>query len=220
MKTRFSSTTPEAPIGYVNGQFAEVVENGVRKIAVHVPDSGGGSGSPIDSGNGPVVFLGEYALSGGSVDITNLGDSDYKEIHLSIIGAKFNTDNVQLYLRVITAGGVQSGNNYEWGNLRWTGTGSTGATASNALDSEIELADSIGNSTNESVSGTVKCFDPHSSEYKRFISQLQYTTFNPQMFGLVGQGVWEQTTDLTGLRLLPSSGNFAGGVVRVYGIRS
>lgn len=39
MKTRFSSTEPPAPAGYVNGQFAEVVEGGIRKVAVHVPVS-------------------------------------------------------------------------------------------------------------------------------------------------------------------------------------
>lgn len=41
MKTRFSSTEPPAPTGFINATFAEVVEDGVRKVAVWVPPSGG-----------------------------------------------------------------------------------------------------------------------------------------------------------------------------------
>lgn len=42
MKTRLSSTEPPAPSGFVNAIFAEVVEDGVRKVAVHVPEGGSG----------------------------------------------------------------------------------------------------------------------------------------------------------------------------------
>lgn len=48
MKTRFSSTEPPAPPGYVNGKFAEVLEDGVRKVAIHVPTGAGGS--PVGGG--------------------------------------------------------------------------------------------------------------------------------------------------------------------------
>jgi len=37
MKTRLSSTEPPAPAGFINATFAEVLEDGARKIAVHVP---------------------------------------------------------------------------------------------------------------------------------------------------------------------------------------
>lgn len=37
MKTRLSSTEPPAPVGFVNAIFAEVVEDGIRKVAAHVP---------------------------------------------------------------------------------------------------------------------------------------------------------------------------------------
>jgi len=42
MKTRLSSTQPPAPPGFVNAAFAEVVEDGIRKVAVHVPSTSGG----------------------------------------------------------------------------------------------------------------------------------------------------------------------------------
>lgn len=41
MKTRLSSTEPPAPAGFINATFGEVVEDGVRKVAVWVPPSGG-----------------------------------------------------------------------------------------------------------------------------------------------------------------------------------
>jgi hypothetical protein len=41
MKTRLSSTEPPAPPGFVNATFAEVLEDGVRKVAVHVPSGEG-----------------------------------------------------------------------------------------------------------------------------------------------------------------------------------
>lgn len=40
MKTRLSSTEPPAPTGYANATISEVLEDGVRKIAVWVPSSG------------------------------------------------------------------------------------------------------------------------------------------------------------------------------------
>lgn len=48
MKTRFSSTEPPAPAGYVNGVFAETLENGIRKVAVHVPTGGFSESSPVE----------------------------------------------------------------------------------------------------------------------------------------------------------------------------
>lgn len=41
MKTRLSSTEPPAPAGYVNARFSEVLEDGIRKVAVWVPPGSG-----------------------------------------------------------------------------------------------------------------------------------------------------------------------------------
>ncbi len=64
MKTRFSSTEPPAPVGYVNGVFAETLENGVRKVAVHVPSAEASPTGPVvevftDLGDVPPDYTGD-----------------------------------------------------------------------------------------------------------------------------------------------------------------
>jgi len=57
MKTRFSSTNPPAPSGLSNGIFAEVVENGVRHIAVHVGATGSGGGVDTNLPSAPEIAV-------------------------------------------------------------------------------------------------------------------------------------------------------------------
>lgn len=189
----------------------------IDDIVYGVTDPGG---TPADAvyttqSLGSLQLLDTVSLTGASVDLSSIGSSSHIKVILEIFDAKFDTDNVSLLLRV-NAGGIQS-SNYQWGNFRWTSGGSTGVQAS-ASDTSIQLADAIGDDTNESLSGRIELLAPTGATWKRTMGMLNYSTFNPSQFGLVHQGVWNGTTAVTALRLLPSSGNFASGVVKVFGL--
>jgi hypothetical protein len=160
-------------------------------------------------------LLDTVSLTGASVDTASIGTSANVMLKLVIVDAKFNTDNISLLMR-FNAGGVQS-TNYKWGNFRWTDSGSTGQQASSG-DTSIQLADSIGDDTNESLSGEIIIYSPFGSTWKRSSGMLNYTTFNPSQFGLTHSGIWQGTTAMSAIRLFPSSGNFSSGTVYVLGL--
>jgi hypothetical protein len=84
MKTRFSSTNPPAPDGMVNAIFAEVLEDGIRKIAVHIPE-GTFDSSPSEGGGGGTWG----SITGTLSDQTDLQDA----LNEKVAGPASATDN-------------------------------------------------------------------------------------------------------------------------------
>lgn len=176
-----------------------------------VPAGGGGGG-------GSWEYLGTITFAGDTTkEITTIGDASHVQLHIRLADVKFSQDNVSFYIKVKTGGGVQA-SAYHWGNFRWTdgGTGNTGG----AGDTKLQLADAIGNDSNESLSGNLQVETPQGATWKKISGQLNWTSFNPDQFGSVFSGSWHGTTALTGFEFSVSAGNIASGTVQIWGLKA
>lgn len=175
--------------------------------AFTTPAGGGGSG--------PDEYLGAISFAGETTkEITTIGDGSHVQLQIRFADVKFSNDNVAFYVKIKTAGGVES-TNYFWGNFRWTdgGTGNTGA----ASDTKFQIGDAIGNDTNETFSGNLVVESPQLGTWKKVSGQLNWTSFNPNQFGSVFSGSWHGTDVITGFEFSVSAGTMDSGTVQIWG---
>lgn len=208
--TRFSDTADGlVPAPNSGGATNFLREDGTWQAA-------GGSGA-----TGSLVYL-EHQDASASANISFALDSytDYRGFMIVIENLLPATDNVELWVRFSTDGGSTFDANVS--DYQWSYTGvtlTTGISTGDAADSEITIAEQVSNAANETLSGVVWVFDPHTAGNRtslvadvRLINQAS----NPSKIN--AQGVRLAQQDTTDIRFLMSSGNITSGRFILYGL--
>ena len=186
------------------------------------------------SGGGGLVLLESHSASNSSsLDFTTrnatgqsgaLFQSDYD--HYIVEGIDIIASaggGPSLLMRVGTGGGptYDAGANYHWtraygnasGALDWTG--SAGAAAASAMTLMVLVSNSSPTYFNDLI---IK--SPQNSSFGKFFrwDGFQSASDGGNYFNFIGIGKYNQTTALTALQFLMSSGNITSGTIRVYGV--
>lgn len=97
-----------------------------------------------------------FTISGASYFATT-----YSALRLRLVGIRPATDNDDLRLRVSIAASVKSGaSDYAWQYKALNVTASADGISLDGADSEIEIAENIGNASSESLAGTLEISSP------------------------------------------------------------
>jgi len=85
--------------------------------------------------------------------------------------------------------------------------------------SDETLANSIGNDSDQGISGTLHIFDPSSTTFvKHFISNFQSIAHSDTSNNEYHAGYFNTTTAITRVRFKFSSGNIDSGTFKLYGV--
>jgi hypothetical protein len=165
---------------------------------------------PVSSGG--MTLISTTTLTGASVSLSSIPQT-HKNLQLVIRNFLPATDNQSFTVRVNGDSGA---------NRHFAVPSSTAPTSSNAFNATVWNSNLIG--TDNAVTQSLIIWDifdyTNAVTFKTARAQFAYN--NPTTTANVGSELsiyyYNQTTAITSLTLLPSSGNFTSGTVLLYGI--
>jgi hypothetical protein len=168
---------------------------------------------------GGLVLLEQHTASSSSeLDFTTAISAAYDEYLIEIVNL-INGSAAFVGFQMSTNGGstYDTGNNYDYnGNFSFNASnGHYGSNSTSAVffrDSTTTLA------SNGSWNGSFKLFAPLGSLYKMMTGQLSWYDASLGIVSSQIVGIWKNTAAMNAFRLLPDTGNFTSGTVRVYGL--
>jgi len=165
---------------------------------------------------GAVTAIASGALSSVATLDIPLGSADLYEIDLMSIRPA--TDDVELWARFSQSGSFLSGGtNYGWGYI---GGGGTAQWRDDVSDSEIVIADEIGNGATDASTITLRIARPSASSFMKMMHWYGvFMNVSPSFVMTTGGGGLRANTNaIDGVRFQFSSGNIASGhyAVRAY----
>ena len=171
----------------------------------------GGSAANL-SWSGPPLFKLSSIVASNAATVDFTGLSGFAGYLIAVSHLVPQTDNTTLYMRMSTDNGTNyaaGASDYKWA---WTLGGSAAATEStDDADSEIQLMDNVGNSTNETVNLAIHLSDLANASNPKAI---HYTYFQNDALARAaagaGGGMYLSSTAVNAVRLLMSSGNING----------
>ena len=183
---------------------------------------GGAPGAGGGGGGGGLVLLEQYTAS-GSADLffTSFYSSSYDEYRIAVLGLLPTSNGAHVFLRCSTDGGstYDTASNYGWASFRASRAGYI--QSGNFPDSSFEL-DCDGGQSNDPAKGgfgaTITMQGPFSG-CTRFLALcgMNDGTGNPDVIGMLN-GRYVSSSPVNGLAFYVASGNFASGVIRIYGV--
>ena len=180
----------------------------------------GSSWTQITAASGGEVLLSaQTASTSSTIDFDNLLDSTYDCYRLVISGMSVSVDGAVINLRVGTGATptYQSGaSDYSWTCRNWPSTDDR-----DTADSEISLTGDMGqgNATGEDSGFVIYIHRPSDTSTHTMIqvSGVVNDTAGTCSY-LIGAGKYANTTAVTSIRILPSSGNLVRGEFKLYGL--
>lgn len=181
------------------------------------------SSGPAGSGGAVVWLQRQTASASATLDFTSFISSTYDVYRFDFISLICATDNVNLTMRMGTGAGpsYDSSGTYHWQNTQGQGTTLTGSNANTGT--AIQLTPVVDNATSSAwtIAGSILMFNPMSSTINKLV-QGQFTSlFNtgPAFAQNIVAGSYSQTTAVTAVRFLASSGNITSGSIDCYGLK-
>lgn len=169
-------------------------------------------------GSGDKSIASASPTSGSTVDFASVFSAGYNyEVRISDLTPA--TDNVGLWLRLTDDNGstYESAASYQYGYHGYTSAGAAND-AGGTGQTAIVLANAIGSTSNQSISGSIWIENPGSSTSQCKIHwSLSYRNASNNFVHVSGGGVYN-VSDIayTGFQLLWSSGNFEDGDISIY----
>jgi hypothetical protein len=195
------------------------------EYALGLQGSPGADGAPGPAGPaGPWDFIASHSLTGGSVDIPDIGNSGHVAVMLMVVGAQVATDDTELLLRY-DVGGVQT-SGYVGGYTTFPASGSVVQSAAPTVGIQIgssTVGSGISNDGDDACFATIIIGGPHAAGiHKWALIDAAYPRASDGLtMPFKSSGRYAGSTDaITALQLLPASGNFAAGTVYVWGLRA
>jgi hypothetical protein len=151
-----------------------------------------------------------------SVEFTGLGSysSTYTDLKLAISTRSVSDSGASVLGITIQFNGDTTSGNYSWKRLYGDGS-------SAASDSLANIILSNSDSSTASTFGTADIYVPnaYSGNYKSFSTDSVSENNTTTAYATLGAGLWSDTSSLTSIKLIPSSGNFAiNSTFYLYGI--
>lgn len=182
------------------------------------------TGTAWDAANNALVLIEtKVASSSATIDFLLPQTDIYDAFEFRISNLKVSVDDVDVWLRVGTGAGPTyqtSGYDYSIGLLNAGSTNVGGGTSVSAVALTFNSATvRLGNAAGENFSGKVAFNNPEASDFCEFQWNASYSRSTGITASVYGGGRYNTAGAITGIRLLPSSGNFAAGRVSLYGYR-
>jgi hypothetical protein len=173
-----------------------------------------------------VLIETQAASSSSTIDLTTGFDDTYDAYEIRITNLKVSVDDSEIKMQIGTGGGptFQSGaSDYEWGNFQKTATASS--ETGDAADSDMEIGANaavtggVGNAAGEHLSARIYFSNPEASDFPLFSWHGAYVRSDGLHSSFTGGGMYQTAGAITGIRFLPTSGNFPSGRIALYGLK-
>lgn len=205
-------TTDLADNDIRSGQFVELVYDGTNMQMQSLLGN-------ASSGSGLVLIEQQTASSSASLNFTSCISSTYDDYLIRLINIVPATNSVSLYFRVSTDGGsTWEATNYSRWLFGWYSGGTGVAGGTSLTEIRVNTGNTLSNSTDFGVSGTVRLTDPARSGYKRFHFDVDTYSSGALLEGATQGGAWHSATAVNAFQFYMSSGNIASGTIRCYGL--
>jgi hypothetical protein len=169
------------------------------------------------------VLLSTTTISSATtnIDITSNIDSTYLNYMISITNLHPASDAV-LKTRFFTGTGgsqaVDTGNNYRYGHLSITNSGSTLTSYATGDSSQLASAD-LGAANNESFNANLFLRNPSNTTFDTLLhGQFSYADSSDRAHTGIFNLKYQETTAITGVRFFMSSGDIDSAIIKLYGI--
>jgi hypothetical protein len=156
---------------------------------------------------GGLVFIKSQTIGSAqtTVTVTDAFSSTYDNYRITITGGNGST-SMSLLMQL----GATNTAYY------WTATNTTLATGAVAADTGNNTSSwRVGYATSDTMQVSIDVCQPFLTEISTFAGQNAASAFTTSLG--ITSGVLNNTTSYTAFTVLPSTGNFTGGVIRVYG---
>lgn len=169
-----------------------------------------------------LIFIQAHTAStSAELDFTSCLSSTYDEYVIEFIqlvpdtsgGIKFS---IQMH---ITGGSYDTGSNYDWVAEEVQAT--TPSDHGGSSDTVLTVCNAQESGTAVAFSGKIYLYNPQTTSFKKYIHGTgsgSHGTSGAVTCGWWVSGIWKSLSTADGFRVLPSSGNIASGVVRLYGV--
>ena len=167
------------------------------------------------------VLLSTTNITSGTatVDITGM-DSTYKNYLITITNLHCATNDVTLNCQYIIGGSAHTGAHYDYINHSVERGDDNVVNSSNSATSSKLMHSSLSNSNENTLSGTIKIFNPSETTYRKMIqAHISYiNTGSASCHNVNTTYNNDNTSAVTGLRFLMSSGNIDIATFKLYGV--
>lgn len=168
-----------------------------------------------------VLLATKTASASATLDFTEFVNATYHTYEFYIENLIPGTDGDALWIRTSTDGGStydSSAGNYQWSIFR-DFVGGNNQDGSNSA-TRMELTGGVGNAANEiGVNGLIILHGAPLAAYTSLTGRLQFVNTSGTIVGTSFSGLRSAASDVTGVRFMPSTGNFASGKIRMYGLK-
>ena len=191
--------------------------------------TGIGQLSFVDEPSGSHTLLSTSTVSSpvSSVDITSNIDATYKRYMIDIINLVPSSDAVHLYLRLNDGSSFKSNAGYGYTAIFHgsdDGSSTFGNRRKDSAASQVELANEVGSSTDESLHGRVFLYDPYQASVDYRGSYYMVSSRGDNVTEMMGVFRYDRhqlsvgNEPCSGVQFYMQSGNIASCVIKLYGI--
>jgi hypothetical protein len=206
-------TTDLADNDIRSGQLVELVYDGTNMQMQST------LGNAASSSGGLTLVEQQTASASASLNFNSCISSTYDDYLIRIINLVPATNAVSLYFRVSTDGGsTWQTTLYSRWLFGWYSGGSGVAGGTSLSEIRLNTGNTLSNSTDIGVTGTVRISAPASSAYKRFHFDVDVYSSGGLLEGATQGGAWHSATAVNAFQFYFSSGNIASGTIRCYGL--
>ena len=210
-----STVTTAGDVIYATGSSA-VTRLGIGTAGQVLTVNGGGTApawAAAPSGGG-MTLLSTTTLSGASTSIS-ITPTGYTQIQIFMKGVFTVNDNSQVFIRL----NGDTGNNYTWAGVRTDGT--VGDINGNAGPYIYYLFNTLPSSSNNLNNGNanITIFEPTGTGVHFLTWESTSKANGGAQNSVNGTGVHNSGAAVSAISFTPSSGNFSGGTVYVYGVK-
>jgi len=183
----------------------------------------GSDGTTSGVGAGAMVLLHTTTVTSnvGEVVIDGLFSSTYK--NYKIIGSNVHLDtDANLNLKYMSGGSLLTGSYHRSNRIRTVNSLSTVANQNESTDTEFaKVGGAVGNDTGEQSNFELIIYDPLATDNFKHFSSLanNVNSGGSSEIGVMAGFYNNGQAALSGVEIVPSSGNIASGTFKLYGIK-
>jgi hypothetical protein len=192
------------------------VENSVgQKVGPFITGS-------VNSSGGALILLEQHvASSSASLDFTTAISSTYDDYLIEFIDVLPATNNVTLNMQLSIDGGSSydtTSGHYAWNIQDFDNSGASYGGSTSDTKIGVQKLGTSNTANNGGICGQLLFHNPGSAIYKKLEYRISFWFQGGELLSSQGSGIYLQTTAVNAFQFLFSSGNMAGGTIRVYGI--